>query len=376
MKRHFYPLVVILFLSSCNNSSGKSGSEPGPSLSLSLSQSNGKVAKYLKFKPAKVNDPESTGEALTMLIPERWNLQGKVIWTIDNSSYPATGQLQVTDPSGQMKFEYFPLGCFYATRNAMSLRSFPYGSKYMGCLVVGEVPSTANAIKKYLLPVFRKNARNLKVVEEKVLSPENRQMIAANIYSRSETVLLRLEYMEGNVLYEENIYGIRSVTDSPGADFNTWTLANCYGFNAPKGKLKDNMKLFQTMLNSIQINKKWYANYIQVSQVLTKQGYASIRTAGERSKIIARASDETNQIISDSYWKTQKANEQVYDNYSDYQRGVDTYVDPSSNESYKLPTGYGNAWKNALGEYIVSDEPGFDPGKISNQNWTELQLKH
>ncbi|MDB5284727.1 MAG: hypothetical protein JWO06_3802 [Bacteroidota bacterium] len=369
MKRHFYILVGMLLLNSCNNNSqGKIGN--------STTSASGGNGKYLKFKPAKVNDPSSTGQALTMLIPDGWNMQGKVIWTLDNSAYPATGQIQATDPSGQMEFEYFPLGCFFATRNQMTLISFPYGSKYMGCLVVSEVPSAAGAIKKYLLPLFRKNVTNLKVIEEKVLSPEKRQVIATNIYSRSETVLLRVEYTENGKAYEENIYGIRSVTDSPGTDFNNWTLSNCYGFKAPKGKLADNMKLFHTMLGSIQIDKKWYANYMAVSQVLTQQGYAAIKAAGERSRIIAKASDETNQMISDSYWKTQKANDQVFENYSDYQRGVDTYVDPSSNESYKLPTGYGNAWKNALGEYIVSDEPGFDPGKISNQNWTELQLKH
>lgn len=41
----------------------------------------------------------------------------------------------------------------------------------------------------------------------------------------------------------------------------------------------------------------------------------------------------------------------------------------------ELPSGYGNAWTNGLGEYVLSDEPGFDPNRGSDQDWRKIERK-
>src|SRR5579872_3482201 len=100
MKIFWRIALLLALLSSCNGAkNGNNQTDPN--------QKRNSKGGYLKFKPAALNDPSSTGEALTLLVPDGWKMQGRVIWTLDNSSYPATGQLQITDPSGQMKFEYF-----------------------------------------------------------------------------------------------------------------------------------------------------------------------------------------------------------------------------------------------------------------------------
>jgi len=37
-----------------------------------------------------------------------------------------------------------------------------------------------------------------------------------------------------------------------------------------------------------------------------------------------------------------------------------------------VPGGYDHAWANALGEYIVTDDPNFNPNLGSNSNWEPL----
>jgi len=369
MKKYFYFAWFIL-LTSCNHSANSANAQ-----SSSTGTPGSQKGGYLKFKPASLNDPASTGTALTLLLPEGWSMQGRVNWHMDNPAYPAAAQLKATDASGSKSFEVFPMACFCYTVNPNSLRSFPYGSKYMGYTVVSDLPTAANAIIKYLLPYHRKNVSGLKVVEVKVLIPEQEQMIGANKYLKKESALVRVEYSEGGKPYEENIYATRAYSGSPGAVYNDWILTNCSGFKAPKGQLRNNMKLFQTMLFSIQVDKKWYANAVQMSRVLNARGVAQAKAAGERAKINAQASDEERKQISAAYFNDQKSKDLVNDKFADYERDVNTYINPETNEQYKLPAGYTNAWKNDLGEYIVSDVNGFDPGQISTQRWTELKQR-
>jgi hypothetical protein len=40
---------------------------------------------------------------------------------------------------------------------------------------------------------------------------------------------------------------------------------------------------------------------------------------------------------------------------------VDAFIDPHSQKLVELPCGYGQAWANNLGEYVLSADPNFNP---------------
>ena len=55
--------------------------------------------------------------------------------------------------------------------------------------------------------------------------------------------------------------------------------------------------------------------------------------------------------------------------------GVETYVDPVSQELVQLPLGWNEYWVNPQGEYLTSDTPGFDPNTVDNRGWQLLQRR-
>ncbi|MBM4256931.1 MAG: hypothetical protein FJ147_13670 [Deltaproteobacteria bacterium] len=65
----------------------------------------------------------------------------------------------------------------------------------------------------------------------------------------------------------------------------------------------------------------------------------------------------------------------IFDRVSQANRGVDTYIDPSSNYPVDLPNDYQYAWSNGLGEYVLSNDANYNPNLGTNVNWTELQRK-
>jgi hypothetical protein len=68
----------------------------------------------------------------------------------------------------------------------------------------------------------------------------------------------------------------------------------------------------------------------------------------------------------------QQAQDRIAQNFSDYVRGVERFHDPIAGREVELPAGYGRAWANNLGEYVVSDSPSYNPGVGSNLHWQEL----
>lgn len=61
--------------------------------------------------------------------------------------------------------------------------------------------------------------------------------------------------------------------------------------------------------------------------------------------------------------------------FSDNTLGIDRYFDPYVGREVQLPSGYNHAWSNNNGEYIVSDNPNFNPNVGSNLHWEALERK-
>jgi len=73
-----------------------------------------------------------------------------------------------------------------------------------------------------------------------------------------------------------------------------------------------------------------------------------------------------------SYNQRQEVNDRIAKNFSQYIRGVDEYKTPDG-RPVELPSGYNHVYTNGQGEYVLSNEPGFNPNAYSNQNWTRLE---
>jgi len=76
-------------------------------------------------------------------------------------------------------------------------------------------------------------------------------------------------------------------------------------------------------------------------------------------------------MLFESWPKRSEAYDRIFDSYSQSLRGVETCSDPVSSRQVELPTGYRHAWSNGS-DYVLSDDPGFNPNTGSGQSWTEI----
>lgn len=67
--------------------------------------------------------------------------------------------------------------------------------------------------------------------------------------------------------------------------------------------------------------------------------------------------------------------DKVSQKFSDNTLGIDRYFNPHEEKEVELPSGYNHAWCNNNGEYIMSDDPNFNPNEGSNLHWESMKRK-
>jgi hypothetical protein len=54
---------------------------------------------------------------------------------------------------------------------------------------------------------------------------------------------------------------------------------------------------------------------------------------------------------------------------------VDTYKNPYEDRPVQLPAGYNDAWVNGRGEYILSNEAGYNPNVGDTTEWRRMDRR-
>jgi hypothetical protein len=380
MKKYLFLSVCLLagFYFNCKSPSQTSDK------SKVLNVSDQQAINLFKFKKFSYIDQQGTGsEAFSFLMPVDWTFGGGLIWLTDNPGMPATAAFKVSNTKGSEEFEVFPNQPFFWSTNQQLLDLFPVGSKYFGN-EVRPIMSACEALKKVVLPRFRSNVGNLQIIKEEPV-PELSKAIAAKsqqqggVISNFDAAKVRIEYTSNGLPMDEEIYAMLEAYSFPiqawnAVTYNTiWTVSYIFSYKAEKGKLEAASKIFETITYSFQTNKYWYNKYVQLVEYLIQNQIQRIHNVGEFSRRLAQISDEIREDNLQSWYDRQAVGDRIAEDFSQYMRGVDEYYDPIEGRPVELPSGYDNAWTNANGEYIISDNPNYNPNIGSNLNWEQMK---
>ncbi len=327
-------------------------------------------------------DPMVGMEAFRLLIPKGWQAQGSITWSA-NPALPTQSRFRFHDPDSQSELNIFPSQSYFWTDNQVFLRTNPPGSLRFGTLVARPIEMKTSFVR-IIIPNFRSGVSKLRIVEQKNV-PELAQLAqgqpAPGVIARAEGGKVRIEYQEKGRLMEEEIYAAVSqfITRQPGSflspdySINYWYIDYIFSFKAEKGKLDDQSKLFQTMIYSLKVAPQYFAKVVNVKEMLAQMAIQRIHATGRIGEIIAQAGSDIRADQQQAWEQRQQVQERIAQNFSDYVRGVERFHDPLAGKEVELPAGYGHAWANNLGEYIVSDSPSYNPNIGSSHHWELLK---
>jgi hypothetical protein len=139
---------------------------------------------------------------------------------------------------------------------------------------------------------------------------------------------------------------------------------------APKGKLDANDKLFKVVMSSIQptsqysaFSNKWIANYYQIQA----------KKEAAMDKIQADLDSFITQTYMHMSANAQRVSDQGFRAADQNLRDVQTFRDPTTGRKVELSNQYGHAWLNGANEYVMSDDPNFNPNSQLSGSWNQLQ---
>lgn len=325
--------------------------------------------KVLRLKMVSIQDRSGVGiggEALQILIPTGWQTTGGILWRHDLANL-ATLSMRVASPDGSEAVEFFPL----TPHSWPPPFGFAQGNNYLGNILLPPV-DPAVYVQQMIVPQFRKQV-NASMIKRQAL-PEVAQVLAASAQQRGYNLVkaekVRLEYTERGTIIQEDIYCVLFYGQYPTGTI--WSADRLYSFKAPKGELDSRAALFQALVASQQINLSWFNKYLQVVGMWQQNVMASIQSAGRLSRYIAQTYDEISTMNRQAWENYQATSDRVNQQFSEQIRGVETYQNPFASHPVELPSGYQEVWANAKGEYVLSDNPTFNPNVGSTQNWQRL----
>jgi hypothetical protein len=381
MSKNIIAVAIITGLLSIVTMAGcKAGQESTGGKSRTAAETR-KKANVQTFVTYKYIDKMTGMEAFRLLIPKGWRTEGKITWSA-NPALPAQARFRFSNPNGTEEFNLFPTQSFFWTNNRMFLSTNPPGSLRFGTLVMRPI-DLHTAFMQVIIPRFRAGVSGLRTIQEKEvteLAKIARGQPVQGVRSSAKGGKIRIQYQDKGKPMEEEIYAAVSqfVTNLPGSVFtsdyfiNYWYIDYVFSFKAEKNRLDSQSKVFQTMVYSLRVNPRWFAKVDNVKVMLAQQVIRGIRAVGRIGEMVARAGSEMREDQMRAWEQRQQAQDRIARNFSDYIRGVDRFHDPFAGKEVELPSGYGRAFANNLGEYIVTDSPSYNPNIGSNLHWEEL----
>ena len=347
----------------------------------------------LVFRNQTVFDQQGLGlEVLRLLIPKDWIFSGGITWDFAKIPPWASIVYTVTSPDGNSAIQQFPTLFMYWSQDPQAQYSFTR----MGNTIMQPL-GAIDFLQGVFIPQARQGASNMKVIETQPLPGVAQQALAINnltlnlfgqispftfpYETRADAGRVKLEYtLNGRRMVEDftaviNYFITTQATITPGvyAQGVSWT-PSVYSFRAPAEEMPARIRQLQISLYSRFANPVWSVSYTRLCAVVTREQLRQQQAIFARYQQIHKTLEECNDIIWQTYESRSAAQDRMFESYSQALRGVDSYVDPVTNRSVDLPTGYDNAWTNGT-DYVFSESANFNPNVISTGNWQRLTRK-
>jgi hypothetical protein len=384
MKR--YTLLLSLCVAAAAQSAAADKSVPAPA-----APAPGASDRYFRMKQVKINDQGMNQmPAVDLMIPTTWQFKGDVRWGGGVggcfADLPAVF-MHAQSEDGSIVFESIPNFTWQFTDDPGAQRALVQENQ--GGVKVGLKPCPVlrpmraeDFLRQAVIPKTRSGKR---VVSVDPL-PEFNQMVRRQLglgpdgagaggqsAVRTDAARARLEYdVDGKTIEEwlTTVVVVRTFPSGRGANNYDCHALLLLSLRAPKGQLDGNDKLFKLIAGTIRHEPQWDA---KVNAMIAKLYQAKQQEEAKRSAIVAafqqHVADTINEVTAN---QMRGANAAAF-GQDQLIRGVQTFRNPATGGTFELSNQYDHAWLNGSNEYVMSDDPNFNPNGQLNGNWTSLQ---
>ena len=191
--------------------------------------------------------------------------------------------------------------------------------------------------------------------------------------TRTEAIRARVEFQKDGKAVEDWVALVvvtRVFRQGRGAFYDCHAI-DFMALRALKGQLDANDKLFKVMISSLRPEQKWqdYSN-----KWLAWRYQVEAKKQAQIDAIWANFQNQVAQTLMDVTANQQRGSLNSAFGADQNIRGVQTFRDPTTGSTMELSNQYDHAWLNGSNEYIMSEDPNFNPNGQLSGNWNQLQV--
>ena len=350
---------------------------------------------YLRMKQvqiiAKVEDPSLGGKAdmpaLDLLIPSNWEFKGSVFANTKEGCFSDLYVMSwdATSPDGSIAFQGAPNDSWQYTDDPAALRRLTDPNRR--ALGLGHKPCPVTKPMK-AEDYFRQNLLSAFPSGSSVVSmdpfPELNQIARKQLglppddsgnagSTRTEAIRARVRFQKDGKALEDWVTLVivtRVFRQGQGALYDCHAI-DVMALRAPQGQLDANDKLFRVMISSIRPERKWqgYAN-----GTIAKLYQAEAQKEATIDAMYSKFQQYVAQTINEVTLNAERGSMNSAYAFDQNTRGVQTFRDPTTGKTMELSNLYDHAWLNGSNEYVMSDDPNFNPNGKLNGDWNQLQV--
>src|ERR1051326_1222739 len=350
---------------------------------------------YLRMKQvkiiAKVDDPSVGGKAdipaQALLIPSGWTLKGGVSGNTHEGCFSDIFALswEATAPDGSLAFQGAPNDSWQYSDDPAELKKLNDPNRR--ALGLGKKPCPVKKpmkaeeyIRQNVLTIFPSGSTVVSVDPYPELNQIARKQLGLssgksgnNDGTQTDAVRARVKFKKDGKDLEDWVTAVvvtRTHGQGRGAFYDCHAI-DIMALRAPEGQLDGNDKLFKVMISSIRREQKWVSFS---NGFIAKLYQAEAQKEATQDQMIAQFQQWEAQVINDVTANSMRGANQAAFGEDQIIRGVQTFRDPTTGNTMELSNQYDHAWLNGQNEYVMSDDPNFNPNGQLNGDWNQLQL--
>ena len=348
---------------------------------------------YLRMKKvqviAKMDDSKLGGRAdlpaISLLIPSTWNIKGGVAGNTREGCFSDIWALswEATGPDGVLAFSGVPNDSWQYADDPAILKKLndpirrPLGLGGKPCPV--KRPMKAEEyLRQNVLTVYPSGSTIVSVDPYPELNQIARKQLGlppndSGNGAKTDAVRARVKYQKDGKSREDWVTAVVVTRIHPqgrGAFYDCHAI-DIMALSTPEGQLDANDKLLKVMISSIKPEQKWvsYSNGF-----IANLYQMEAKKEAMMDQMIAQFQQWEAQQINEVTANAMRGSEQAAFGQDQLIRGVQTFRDPSTGNTMELSNQYDHAWLNGQNEYVMSDDPNFNPNGNLNGDWNQLQL--
>jgi hypothetical protein len=367
-----------------------------PKPSVPASKNTPVPGRYLRLKQvqivAHVIDPKLGAgtvdlPALDLLIPSTWNFKGAVAGNTTEGCFRDLYAMawDARSPDDSVAFQGAPNASWqYADDPGVLKRLNDPARRQLGLggkpCPVSKPVSAEEYVRKHVLPLLASGTTVVSVEPFPALDLIARKQLGlppgdtgSRAGIRTDAIRARLDSQKDGKPTEAWLALVvvtRTYAQGRGAFYDCRAIDSMV-LRTEKGKLDENDKLFKVLIASTRPEAKWqsYSN-AEIAKFYEleaqKEAHIDAIWAAFQQHAAETIMGEVAYQQQGSYNSAFGADQNI--------RGVQTFRDPTTGGTMELSNLYDHAWLNGTNEYIMSEDPNFDPNGRLSGSWNQLQV--